>query len=57
MRAVLLDELVPWDGGSQRLCVRLARGIRVVSCTYRLLGRVWRKLQHDGATTTVFVPL
>jgi hypothetical protein len=28
-----------------------------VNCPYRLLGRVWRKLKHDGATATVLVPL
>ena len=28
-----------------------------VNGPYRLLGRVWRKLRHDGATATVLVPL
>ena len=28
-----------------------------MKCPYRLLGRVWRKLKHDGATTTVLTPL
>ncbi len=28
-----------------------------VNCPYMLLGRVWRKLKHDGATATVLVPL
>ena len=29
LRAVLLAALAPWDGGSRRICVRLAREIRV----------------------------
>jgi hypothetical protein len=28
-----------------------------VNVPYRLLGRVWRKLRHDGATATVLAPL
>ena len=27
-----------------------------VNCPYRLLGRVWLRLKHDGATATVLVP-
>ena len=27
------------------------------SCPYRLLGRVWRKMESDANTATMFVPL
>ena len=57
VRKILLVALVSGNSGSKCICLLWEGEPMWVNCPYRLLGRVWRKLKHVGATATVLVPL
>jgi hypothetical protein len=44
------------SGGVQAFAYDWSGEVAWIHCPYRMVGRVWRKLQHDGVTATMLIP-
>ncbi len=57
MREVLLATLVPGTAGVNAFAFNWGGESAWINGPFRLIGRIWRKLQSVSATATLLVPL